>query len=226
MSNSDLLLRAFPASLVAAAAVAFDPLAEAQTFSGSDSVFAPGTWSVSVKGTNPAQTGSGEQTVNGYAPGVNAWTSSVSPNGTADTWTISIFEGFAYNPSANPGEPASVTVSFDSRWITTAFSRVGPAMRQGSTVWAGYHDLNSTTWATYSYSGWSTLINGASALGPDFSAGAAPIFFGFYQRNGNGGLKQSEFANFAVSVVVPSPAAVSILLAFTAPGPSRRRRMA
>jgi len=200
--------------------------AHAQTYSGSDSVFAPSSWTVTVKGNNPTQSGSATQDVGGYGAGVNAWTSTVNPNGSADTWTVSIFEGFSYSPSSGSGQPAGVTVSFDSRWITRAFSGVGPALRQGSNIWAGYQpsDLNSTSWLSYTFSGWATLLSGTSSMpAPDFSAGAAPIYFGFYQRNGGGGPNQSQFANFSVVVTVPAPAALA-LAGIAMPFAGRRRR--
>jgi len=215
------------AVLLALAMPVVTSTAHAQTYSGSDSVFAPRSWTVTVKGNNPTQSGSATQDVGGYGAGVNAWTSTVNPGGPDDTWTVSIFEGFSYNPSSAPGTPGGVTLSFDSRWITRAFSGVGPALRQGSTVWAGYQtspNVNSSTWTTYSYSGWSTLLAGTSSMpAPDFSAGAAPIYFGFFQRNGGGGPNQSQFANFSVAVTVPSPAALSSAMVATLMSGRRRR---
>jgi MYXO-CTERM domain-containing protein len=204
--------------------------AQAQTtYSASDNIFAPGTWTWSQKGANPASTGFGTQSVDGFAAGVNAWTSTTTPNGTDNTWTVSIFEGFSYNPSSASGEPAGVVVSFDSRWIGNKFSGIGPALRQGSNVWAGFQPTgqsshNSSSWASYSYSGWSTLLAGTSLMpAPDFSAGAAPIFFGFYQRNAGTGPNQSQFSNFSVVVTVPAPAAMA-LVGIAAPFAGRRRR--
>lgn len=203
--------------------------AHAQTFSGSDSAFAPTSWTVALKGTNPSQSGSASQTVDGYSTSVNAWTSTVNPGGPADAWTVSIFEGFSYDPSLGFGQPIGVTVSFDSRWITRAFSGIGPALRQGSTIWAGYQPTgqsshNTTSWASYSYSGWDTLLNRTAPMpAPDFSAGAAPIFFGFFQRNGGGGPNQSQFANFSVVVTVPAPAVLA-LAGIAAPLARRRIR--
>jgi hypothetical protein len=54
-----------------------------------------------------------------------------------------------------------------------------------------------------------------STLGstPDFSAGAVPIYFGFYQRNGGDGVGfQSEFANFQVIITAPPVPGPSVLL--------------
>jgi MYXO-CTERM domain-containing protein len=203
--------------------------AQAQTtYSASDNIFAPGTWTWSQKGANPASTGSGTQAVDGFAAGVNAWTSTTAPNG-GETWTVSIFEAFSYNPSAAPGAPAGVVVSFDSRWIGNKFSGIGPALRQGSNIWAGYQPTgqsshNSNSWASYSYSGWDTMLAGTSPMpAPDFSAGAAPIFFGFYQRNNGSGPNQSQFSNFSVVVTVPAPAALA-LVGMAMPAAGRRRR--
>jgi hypothetical protein len=205
--------------------------AQAQTYSASDNVFAPAFWTLTVQGNNPTQVGTAAQVEDGYAIGSNARLSTVNPNGATDTWSVSIFENFSYDPSVEPGYAPDVTVSFDSRWVLRAFSGVGPAIRQGSNVWAGYHriqggwnGLNTPTWANYSFSGWTSLLEGTSSMpGPDFSAGAAPIYFGFYQRNGGGGPNGSEFANFNVVVTVPSPAVLA-LAGVTAPLASRRRR--
>jgi hypothetical protein len=178
-----------------------------QTFSASDSVFAPGTWTVSVLGASGSKSGSASQVVNGFTAGTNAWLSTINPGG-SDAWTVSIYENFYYDPSLNPGTPSSVTVSFDSRWVTQNYSRVGPAMRQGTTVWAGAQPLNSATWTNYVFTGWSAMLAGTGLPLPDFSATAAPIYFGFYQRNGGsvpGIGYQSEFANFSVAVTVPAP---------------------
>jgi hypothetical protein len=218
----------------AAAAVAVAPTVLAQTYSVSDSVFAPTAWTLTVKGNNADQVGTAAQLENGYATSSNARLSTVNPNGFFDTWSVSIFDGFAYDPSVAPGYAPDVTVSFDSRWVIRAFSGVGPAIRQGSNIWAGYHEiaggwngLNSTTWANYSFSGWSYLLQRTGPMpGPDFSAGAAPIFFGFYQRNGGGGPNGSEFANFSVTVTVPAPGALPMLAAILAGCPGRGRRRA
>lgn len=216
----------------AAAAVALASTALAQTYSASDSVFAPATWTLSLQGNNPAQTGSALLVNDGYAVGSNARLGTLNPNGNADSWAINIFEGFSYDPSSAPGFQGAVTLSFDSRWVSVSFSRVGPALRQGSTVWAGYHatggagGLNTTAWSTFTYSGWSVLTDGAGLPGPDFSAGAAPIYFGYYQRNGGSALRTSEFANFSVTVTVPAPGALPMLAAILAGCPGRGRRRA
>jgi hypothetical protein len=192
-------------------------------------VFAPGTWTWSQKGTNPASIGSATQAADGFAPGINAWTSTTAPNGALDTWTVSIFEGFSYNPLSASGAPAGVVVSFDSRWIGNKFSGIGPALRQGSNIWAGYQPTgqsshNSNSWASYSYSGWDTLLAGTSSMpAPDFSAGAAPIFFGFYQRNAGSGPNESQFSNFSVIVTVPAPTALA-LVGIAMPLAGRRQR--
>lgn len=191
--------------------------AQAQTYSASDSVFAPGTWTWSQTGTNPASTGSATQAIDGFAAGVNAWTSTTTPNGSENTWTVSIFEGFSYDPSTASGPPAGVVVSFDSRWITNKLSGIGPALRQGSNIWAGIQPVgptrhNTASWASYSYSGWDAMLAGSPSTATlDFSAGAAPIFFGFYQRNAGTGPNQSQFANFSVIVTVPAPAALALV---------------
>jgi len=212
-------------SFVAVAVVAN---ADAQVFSASDSVFAPASWSVSVLGASVTKAGSASQVVNGFATGSNALLSSINPGG-ADAWTVSIYENFYYDPSLTPGTPSSVTLTFDSRWVTQNFSRVGPAMRQGGAVWAGYQPLNSNSWATYSFSGWVAMVSGTGLPLPDFSATAAPIYFGFYQRNGGtvpGVGYQSEFANFSVSVTAPVVPAPMALLLWVAPAAARTRRRA
>jgi hypothetical protein len=115
------------------------------------------------------------------------------------------------------------------RWIGNKFSGIGPALRQGSNIWAGYQPTgqsshNSSSWASYSYSGWATLLAGTSSMpAPDFSAGAAPIFFGFYQRNAGTGPNESQFANFSVTVTVPAPAALA-LVSIAMPLAGRRLR--
>ena len=217
------------AGVSASSALALASTALAQTYSASDSIFAPATWTLSLKGTNPAQTASAFQVNDGYATGSNARLGTLNPNGSADSWAISIFEGFSYDPSSAPGFQGAVTLSFDSRWVSGSFSRVGPALRQGSTVWAGYHatggagGLNTTAWSTFTYSGWSVLIAGTGLPGPDFSAGAAPIYFGYYQRNGGSALRTSEFANFSVTVTVPAPGALPMIGAIIAGRLGRRR---
>jgi hypothetical protein len=199
------------------------------TYSASDNIFAPGTWTWTQKGTNPSSTGFATQTVDGFAAGVNAWTSTTTPIGDVNTWTVSIFEGFSYDPSSAIGAPAGVVVSFDSRWIGNKFSGIGPALRQGSNVWAAFQPSgqgshNSPSWASYTYSGWATLLNGTSSMpAPDFSAGAAPIFFGFFQRNAGTGPNESQFSNFSVVVTVPAPAALA-LLGIAMPLAGRRNR--
>lgn len=216
----------------AGSALALTSAVLAQTYSASDNVFAPTAWTLNVKGNNASQVGTAEQVVNGYATGSNARMSTVNPNGVRDTWSVSIFDGFSYDPSVAPGYSPDVAISFDSRWVIRAFSGVGPAIRQGSNIWAGYHDitggwdgLNTSAWANYSFSGWASILQGTGSMpGPDFSAGAAPIYFGFYQRNGGGGPNGSEFANFSVIVTVPAPGALPMLAAIVAGCPGRRRR--
>jgi hypothetical protein len=203
----------------AATALALASTALAQTYSASDNVFATSNWTLSLKGNNPTHAGSVAQVVDGYAVGSNARLSSVTPNGAADSWSVSIFENFSYDPSVAPGFSGDITVSFDSRWVIRDFSGVGPAIRQGSNIWAGYHavpgvwnGLNTPTWSNYSFSGWTYLLQATGPMpGPDFSAGAAPIYFGFYQRNGGGGPNGSEFANFSVVITVPAPAVIAML---------------
>jgi hypothetical protein len=58
---------------------------------------------------------------------------------------------------------------------------------------------------------------------PDFSAGAAPIFFGFYQRNAGSGPNESQFSNFSVIVTVPAPTALA-LVGIAMPLAGRRQR--
>jgi hypothetical protein len=58
---------------------------------------------------------------------------------------------------------------------------------------------------------------------PDFSAGAGPIFFGFYQRNNGSGPNESQFSNFSVVVTVPAPAALA-LVGMAMPLSRRRHR--
>jgi hypothetical protein len=219
------------AVVLAALPLALAPYALAQTFSATDSVFAPAAWTLTVKGNNAAQVGTVDQVADGYTFGSNARISTVNPNGPRDSWSVSIFESFSYDPSVAPGFMGDVTVSFDSRWVLTALSGIGPAIRQGSNIWAGYqgvaggwNGLNTTAWTNYSFSGWTNLLQGTGSMpGPDFSAGAAPIFFGFYQRNGGGGPNGSEFASFAVTVTVPAPGAISMIAAILAGQPGRRR---
>jgi hypothetical protein len=167
---------------------------------------------VTVLGASGSKAGSASQVVNGFATGTNAWLSSLNPGG-VDAWTVSIYENFFYDPSLNPGTPASVVVSFDSRWISVNPSRVGPAMRQGSTIWAGAQPLNSPSWTTFSFSGWTAMLAGTGLPMPDFSSDADPIYFGLYQRNGgpvSGVGYQSEFANFSVTITVPAPTALAV----------------
>jgi hypothetical protein len=223
----------FLAVVSAGSALALASTVLAQTYSASDNVFAPTAWTLTVKGTNASQVGTAEQVVNGYATGSNARLSTVNPAGFWDTWSVSIFDNFSYDPSVAPGYAPDVTISFDSRWVLQAFSGVGPAIRQGSNIWAGYHvitggwnGLNTPSWANYSFSGWAYLLQGTGSMpGPDFSASAAPIYFGFYQRNGGGGPNGSEFANFSVSVTVPAPGALPMLAAIIVGCRGRRRRL-
>ena len=210
---------------VACAALACVASAVAQTFTATDSVFLPTDWTFSVVGASPSRAGSASQVVNGYAAGSNSRLSSLSPGG-IDGYAVSIFEGFSYNPQSQPGQP-SVTVSFDSRWVAVGASRVGVAVRQGGNLWVGYQPINTASWQTYSFFGWSSVLAGSSGLLPDFSAGAAPIYFGFYQRNGGGGVGfQSEFANFQVLVTapVPGPSVLVSLVAMCSSTAARSRR--
>jgi hypothetical protein len=218
------------AALLSAAATS---VAAAQTYSASDSVFSPTSWTASVVGDSATRAGSASQVVDGYAAGSNAWQSSLSPGGTGlNAWVVSIFEGFAYSPTSTEAAP-DVSISFDSRWVSVTASRVGPAMRQGSTIWAGSHPLNNSSWSTYSFLGWTSILAGTDLGMPDLSPGAAPIYFGFYQRNG-GPLTgiQSEFANFSVTVTatpVPAPPMLLSIVALSRiagsrfAGPGRRR---
>lgn len=215
------------AVMLAASPLTLAPSALGQTFAASDSAFAAGTWTVSVLGAGESRSGSASQIIDGFATGTNSWLSSLSPGG-PDAWTVSIYENFSYDPSLNPGTPSSVTVTFDSRWVNQ-FSRVGPAMRQGTTIWAGSQPLNSSSWTQYSFSGWTAMLNGTALPLPDFSATAAPIYFGFYQRNGGtvGGVGyQSEFANFSVTVTVPAPTTLLLWTASALGVRNGRRRAA
>jgi hypothetical protein len=188
-------------------------LAGAFSGSASDSIFSPSSWSVSVRGTSANFSGGASQVMDGFSQGSNAWLSTLSPRGNAmPAWTVSIFEDFSYDPSVGGGVP-DVQISFDSRWVTVAQSRVGPAVRQGTTIWAGWHGWNTSSWLSYQFSGWDSILAGTTGVTPDFSAGAAPIYFGFYQLN-TGSLDNinTEFANFSVSVAVPAPAAMLSIL--------------
>jgi hypothetical protein len=222
------LLRQSSTAVVCGALAATTTAQGQQTFSASDSTFAPSAWTVTVLGASGSKAGSASQVVDGFATGTNAWLSSLNPGG-IDAWTVSIYENFFYDPSLNPGTPSGVTVSFDSRWTAVNWSRVGPAMRQGSTVWAGYQPLNSSNWTTFSFSGWDAMIAGTGLPTPDFSSTAAPIYFGFYQRNGgavSGVGYQSEFSNFSVSITVPAPTALLVWAASTVGLKPGRRRVA
>ena len=211
----------------ACAALACAASVVAQTYSATDSVFLDADWTFSVVGASPSKAGSASQVVNGYAAGSNSRLSSLSPGGLGiDAWAVSIFEGFSYNPSSQPGEPG-VTVSFDSRWVALSASRVGVAVRQGGNLWVGFQPINTASWQNYSFSGWSSVLAGASGPLPDFSAGAAPIYFGIYQRNGGNGVGfQSEFANFQVLITapVPGPSVLVSLIAMCSSTASRSRR--
>jgi hypothetical protein len=222
-SDKSILLTGASAACVALASATS---AVAQTYTATDSVFLPTDWSFSVVGASASKAGSVSQVVNGYAVGSNSRLSNLTPGGYAiDAWAVSIFEAFSYNPSLQPGQP-EVTVSFDSRWIALFASRVGVAVRQGGNLWVGYQPFNTTSWQTYSFSGWTSILAGAVGPLPDFSAGAAPIYFGFYQRNGGdvGGF-QSEFANFQVQITapVPGPSVLVSLVAMCASTVSRSR---
>lgn len=193
--------------------------AVAQSYFASDSVFAPSSWSLTVVGSSASRDGSASQVIDGYALGSNARLTTLSPGGSGiDAWNVNIYESFSYTPSSLESEP-SVTISFDSRWVALNGSRIGPAMRQGSTIWAGSHPVNTTSWTTYVFTGWSSLLQGTSLPMPDLSPGAAPIYFGFYQRNGGNGTGfQSEFANFSVAVIatpVPVPSVLISMIALT-----------
>jgi hypothetical protein len=197
----------------------------AQTYSASDSVFAPSSWTQTVEGSSSTRNGSVSQVLDGYALGSNARLTTLSPGGT-NAWNVSIYEGFSYTPTSLESEP-NVTISFDSRWVAVDGSRVGPAMRQGSTVWAGFHPINTASWTRYTFTGWSSFLPGTILPLPDLSPGAAPIYFGFYQRNGGNGTGfQSEFANFSVTVTatpVPVPSVLVSLVALTSVAGPRSR---
>jgi hypothetical protein len=185
----------------------------AQSYSASDSVFSTSDWSLTIVGSSPSKTASASQVLNGFSAGSNARQTSLMPGGNGvDTWAASIYENFYYDPSLHPGSP-SVTLAFDSRWIATDHSRVGPAVRQGSSIWFGANPLNSPAWQTYSFTGWTSI---AGVSGPDFSSTGARIYFGFYQYNGGISTFESQFANFSVALTAPvvpvPPAFVSVVV--------------
>jgi hypothetical protein len=193
-------------------------LAHAETFSATDSVFAPASWSLSKLGGGSLSTMSASQVVDAYAAGSNARQSNLSPGGLGvDTWAVSILETFSFNPAQNPWT-SSISISFDSRWVSGTFSWVGPAIRQGSQFWVGSwaYQLNSSNWQTYSFTGW-----GAST--PDLSSSGLPIYFGFCQLNGGPFDFQSQFANFSVVVTTPAPGVAAPMVLCFLGGFGRRR---
>jgi hypothetical protein len=210
VSRSGTIAAVIAATLASSTAVA-------QTYSASDSIFAPSSWSLIVQGSSATRVGSASQVLDGYAAGSNARLTTLSPGG-IDAWNVSIYEGFSYTPTSFESGP-DVSISFDSRWVALSGSRVGPAMRQGSTVWAGSHPINTASWTTYTFTGWNSIRAGTGLPMPDLSPGAAPIYFGFYQRNGGGSTGfQSEFASFSVTVTatpVPVPSVFVSLVALT-----------
>jgi hypothetical protein len=208
--------------------------ASAQTISAEDTVFSPSDWSSSFFSSSGLGSASMSQVVDGYATGANALRSTLSPGGTGiRSWSVGIFEGFSYEPLTAPGTvPESVVVSFESRWTAVGSAWVGAAFRQGSSVWVTQQLVapNTSSWSSYTFSSdWGSLQSLAGGVsGPDFSLAAPPIFFGLYQMNsGNSVGRQTEFASFTVTVVVPAPAVAApiVLIASVGSAFGRRRRL-
>lgn len=187
---------------VSAALLSWQTLAAAITVS--DSTFANTDWTLTSFSSGNGGTATAAQVLSGGNPGAyRSVTDTLNSGGTPSVvLAASIYSPFTYNPAVS-GAIASVDFSEDAACISGCFGSgqsTGPALLQGGVIYVlGSSSVITgpgSTFLNHSLSGLTALDFGAVSLTgftftdntvhPNFSAGGAPIQFGFLSSNGTG----------------------------------------
>jgi hypothetical protein len=145
--------------------------------------------------------------------------------GFGDITTGHLLESAVYDPAAQ-GALAEVDVAFDLLLLSGGSSGTvayGALLEQAGSFYQAGFELSTATWTSHSLEGLTAAsfgkVSGPGAATPDFSAGGAPITFGYYASNGTGLASQtstlSGIDNWEVTVTaaIPEPETYALLLA-------------
>jgi IPTL-CTERM motif len=218
-------------SLMALLAIASLP-AGAQTVS--DSTFLDANWALTQDTSGNGGSSTAAQVLSGGNPGsyrnVTDALNVAPPGSQTIVLSTSIFTPFTYSPAVS-GAIASVSYSEDAECTAGCFGQgqsTGPALLQGGKryilntqlitgpglTWVN-HALSGLTAADFALVNVTTTAIFDNAQHPDFSAGAAPIQFGFFRANGtsiNGAAYtlSAGIDNWQMTVVAGAPATSAV----------------
>jgi MYXO-CTERM domain-containing protein len=203
-----------------------------------DQNFANSDWTLIARPYGPnGGGGSGAQVLTGgTGPGAGSAARQITNqagSGGSGSYNASIYTALVYDPAVS-GPLTNLAISIDARYAS-GLSAIGGAVEQGGLVWFFDYQINTPGWQTFSFTsavtGWYQINGGGTLLGagPDFSAGGAPMRFGFFTANGSssGGFGYANtglYDNFALSFV-PAPGAAAAMVGLGAITAMRRRRV-
>lgn len=219
-------------SAVATIAAVSSP-ATAQTVS--DSTFLDADWALTQATAGNGGSSTAAQQLSGGNPGafrnVTDVLNAAPPGSQTVVLSTSIYTPFTYNPAVS-GAIGSINYSEDAACTAGCFGQgqsTGPALLQGgnryilsssqvitgpSLAWSN-HTLNGLTAADFGLVNVTPTTLFDSTQHPNFSAGGAPIQFGFFRANGtgvNGGgyTLSAGIDNWQVTIAAGVPAAIDL----------------
>lgn len=209
------MLRYAVSAVVLALVAALVSPAMAQTTTFSDATFLDADWTITVEVLNLGGSVTGNQVASGGSPGAYRRIVNTLNSAAGQPFSNTVFgfhqrAGAVFNP-ATSGPISTIDYSESSIRLAAGVQACAPALKQNGVIYYGPGFLTPSTlnvWVPTSQTGLTAAMFDAAAPGmqnPDFSAGGAPIQFGFARSNSTsvGGDGSSLFGgidNWTVSV--------------------------